>query len=245
MDLPAIGVVEYTTTQIRIMASSCQTDRKREIVPARLELGRNAIDYLRMNLIRWGGMYKSIGDRDLESGYVSAYFPRPISVPHPLNLEEGLFNMEERMGHEGDWSSKDEPSLWVRNYLAGGAQRVAILHRPSLAPGLSYSVSPGERSGVVKRTTSDRSDFPTEIYQYLTGGDISIADIDSFIKTGEFWSMTCALTSTDEQLTSGMEVDSEFVLDCAARTQHILMNACDGDITLLWSATKASQQELE
>ena len=212
---------------------------------ARLELGKNAVDYLRTTLIRWGGIYKAISDRDLESGYVSAYFPRPIPDPSTLNLEDGLFNMEERISHDGDWSSKDKPNLWVRSYLAGGAQRVALLHRPSLRPGRSYSISRGERLGFVKRTTSDRPEFPTEVYQYLTGRDISIAYVDFFIEIGEFWSMTCALTSTDEHLTSGMEVDTKFVVECAARTEHILMNACDGDITLLWSATKTSQQELE
>ncbi len=153
--------------------------------------------------------------------------------------------MEERQRHEGDWSSKDKPSLWVRNYLATGTKRVALLHRPRLRAGRSYSVSRGERLGFVKRTTSDRPEFPTEVYQYLTGRDVSIADVDFFLEIGEFWSMTCALTSTDEQLASGMEVDTNFVVDCAARTEHILMNACDGDITLVWSATETSQQELE
>jgi hypothetical protein len=214
-------------------------------VAVRLELGKNAIDYLRLNLTQWGGMWKLISNRDLESGCVFAYFPKPISDLQSLNLKEGLFNREERMRNEGDYSFRDNVNSSVRDYLAGASGRLAILQRPSLRPGRNYSISRGEQIGFVLRSTSDRPEFPTEVYQYLKGGPNSIADVQYFITIGEFWSMTCALTSTDQQLTSGMEVGTKFVHDCASRTQHILMNACDGDITLMWSANRAGEQELE
>jgi len=99
--------------------------------------------------------------------------------------------------------------------------------------------------GYVKRNKEEPSDFPTEIYVYLPGGDVSIADVDYFIGTGYFWSMTCALTSsTPASLISGAEVDSRFIRECAANVDHIFMNACDGDITLVWSANEASHDTL-
>jgi hypothetical protein len=96
----------------------------------------------------------------------------------------------------------------------------------------------------VNRKKEAPSEFPTEIYVFLPGGDVSTADVDYFIEIGFFWSMTCALTSYTRRLISGVEIDTGFIVECAAKTQHILMNACDGDITLVWSPNKASQDTL-
>lgn len=149
------------------------------------------------------------------------------------------------MRDDGDWSSKDKPNLFVKAYLARGSEQLALLQRPRLRPNRNYPTSSGEHFGFVKRTTSERPEFPTEIYQYFTGGDASIKDVAFFMSFSEFWSMTCALTSTNQQLTSGMEVDAGFVLDCAKNTQYLLMNACDGDITLVWSADRTLREKLE
>ncbi|HSR05594.1 MAG TPA: hypothetical protein VLM42_00470 [Bryobacteraceae bacterium] len=97
----------------------------------------------------------------------------------------------------------------------------------------------------MKRNKEEPSEFPTEVYIFLPGGDVSIANVNNFISWGLFWSMTCALIfSMPNRLTSGAEIDTAFLMECAAKTDHILMNACDGDITLVWSANKASQDTL-
>jgi hypothetical protein len=211
---------------------------------AKIELGQNAIKYIRTKLIRFGGMWQHLSERDLASGCVFAYFPRVPSDLDLLNLNDGLFSMEERQRREGDWTSREKARLLVKSYLADRPERLGLIHNSSLRPGRSYPFSLEPPLGYVKRNKEEPSDFPTEIYVYLPGGDVSIADVDYFIETGHFWSMTCALTSHMPAPRSETEIDRAFILECAGKTEHILMNACDGDITLVWSADKLSQDKL-
>lgn len=212
---------------------------------AKIDFGQSAIDYIRTRLIRSGVMWQYLSERDLASGCVFAYFPRVPADLDSLNLDEGLFDMVERQRHEGDWTSRENTHLLVKSYLANGTDRLALLKQLSLRPGRSHPFSAPSPIGYVKRNKEEPSEFPTEIYHFLPGGDISIANVDYFIETGHFWSMTCALISSmSSRLTSGGAVDAAFLMECAAKTDHILMNACDGDITLVWSANKASQDTL-
>jgi len=211
---------------------------------AEIELGENAIDYIRARLIRFGGMWRHLSERELATGCVFAYFPKVPAALDLLNLDDGLFSMEERQRREGDWTSRGKTRQLVKSFLADRAERLGLIHNSSLRPGREFPFSLLSPLGYVKRNKEEQSEFPTEIYVYLPGGDISIADVDYFLEIGHFWSMTCALTSYARPLTSGAEVEPGFILECAAKTEHILMNACDGDITLVWSPDKASQDTL-
>ena len=212
---------------------------------AKIDFGQSAVDYIRTKLIRWGGMWQYLSERDLASGCVFAYFPRVPTDLDSLSLDEGLFNMEERQRQEGDWTSREKTHSLAQSYLANGTDSLALLHKPSLRSGRSYPFSAPSPIGYVKRNKEEPSEFPIEIYVFLPGGDISIANVDYFIEIGEFWDMTCALLSSmPSRLTSGADVAPAFLKECAAKTDHILMNACDGDITLVWSANKASQDTL-
>ena len=212
---------------------------------AKIDLGPSAIDYLRMKLARFGGMWQHLSERDLASGSVFAYFPRVPSEIESLNLEAGLFNRQERQRREGDWTSREKTRLLVKSYLSVSSERLGLIHTNSLRPGREFPFSLLSPLGYVKRNKEVPSEFPTEIDVYLPGGDVSIADVDYFIETEPFWSMTCALTSSMRlPLTSGSEIDYQFIVQSAAKTEHILMNACDGDITLVWSADKLSQDKL-
>jgi hypothetical protein len=175
---------------------------------------------------------------------VFAYFPSVPSDLDSLNLDDGLFSMEERQRREGDWTSREKTHLLVKSYLADTPARLGLLQQPSLRPGQTYPFSAPLPIGYVKRNKEEPSEFPTEIYVFLPGGDVSTADVDYFISHGAFWSMTCALTSHTRPLISGAEIDTGFIMECASKTEHILMNACDGDITLVWSPNKASQDTL-
>jgi hypothetical protein len=211
---------------------------------AKIELGEDAIDYIRRNLIRFGGMWRYLSERDLASGCVFAYFPRVPSDLDSLNLDDGLFSREERQRREGDWTSRKKTRLLVKSYLSHTPARLGLLLQPSLRPGQTYPFSAPSPIGYVKRNKEEPSEFPTEIFIFLPGGEVSMAGVDYFIEIGHFWSMTCALTSSTHPLTSGAEIDTGFIMECAAKTEHILMNACDGDITLVWSPNKASQDTL-
>ena len=212
---------------------------------AKIELGQSAIDYIRTKLIRFGGMWKYLSERDLASGCVFAYFPRVPEDLDSLNLDEGLFNMEERLRDEGDWTSREKTRLLVKSYLANGTDSLALLNNPSLRPGRSYPFSAPSPIGYVKRNKEEPSEFPTEIYVFVPGGDISIANVNYFIEIGHFWNMTCALTSRPgPPLISEADVSTGFLMECAANTDHVLVNGCDGDITLVWSANKVSQNTL-
>ena len=211
---------------------------------AKIELGKDAIDHIRAKLIRFGGMWRHLSERDLASGCVFAYFPRVPSDLDLLNLDDGLFSREERQRREGDWTSREKTHLLVKSYLADTPARLGLLQQPSLRQGKSYPFSAPSPIGYVNRKKEEPSEFPTEIYVFLPGGDVSTADVDYFIEIGHFWSMTCALTSYARPLISGVGIDNRFIAECAAKTEYILMNACDGDITLVWSPSKASQDSL-
>ena len=212
---------------------------------AKIDFGQSAIDYIRMKLIRSGVMCQYLSERDLASGCVFAYFPRLPQDLDSLNLEQGLFNQEERQRHEGDWTSREKTHLLIKSYLANGTDCLALLQQSNLRPGQRHPQRLPSPIGYVKRNKEEPSEFPTEIYIFLPGGDVSIANVNDFIETGYFWSMTCAvISSMPSRLTSGGDVDAAFLMECAAKTDHIFMNACDGDITLVWSPNKASQDTL-
>jgi hypothetical protein len=211
---------------------------------AKIELGQNAIDYIRIKLVRWGGMWRFLSERNLESGCVFAYFPKVPADLDLLDLEAGLFSMEERQRRDGDWTSREKTHLLAKGYLGDNAERLGLIHSASLRPGQTFPFRERLPLGYVKRSKEEPSEFPTEIYVYLPGNNVSIADVDDFVETVPFWTMTCALTSSTRALTSGAEIDSGFFVESAAKTEHILRNACDGDITLVWSADKLSQDKL-
>jgi len=213
-------------------------------VSAKIELGQSAIDYIRTKLIRFGGMWQHLSERDLASGCVFAYFPRVPSDLDLLDLDAGLFNMEERQRREGDWTSRDKTHLLVKGYLSDNPERLGLIHFASLRPGQTFPFRGRLPLGYVKRGKEEPSEFPTEIYIYLSGDKVSIEDVDDFTETAPFWTMTCALTSSTRVLTSGAEIETGFFVESAVRTEHILMNACDGDITLVWSADRLSRDKL-
>ncbi len=210
-----------------------------------IELGQSAIDFIRVKLTGLGGMWRYLSDRDLESGCVFAYFPKVPANLDSWNLNWSVITREERERGEVDLTAQRKTRLLVKAYLSGNPERLGLIHANSLRPGREFPFSMLSPLGYVKRNKEESSDFPTEIYVYLPGGNVSIADVDYFLETEPFWSLTCALTSSTQQpLISGAEIDSGFLLTSAGKTEHILMNACDGDITLVWSADKLSQDKL-
>lgn len=190
-------------------------------------------------------MWQFLSERNLDAGCVFAYFPRVPEDLDALDLDGGLFSQEERHRREGDWTSIKKTRLLVKSFLANGPDRLALLHASSLRAGRTFPFSLLSPLGYVRRNKEVPSEFPTEVYVYLPGGEISMDDVNYFIETAPFWSMTSALTSSSPgRLISEAEVDSRFIQDRAAKTEHILMNACDGDITLVWSADKVLQDKL-
>ena len=120
---------------------------------AKIDFGQSAVDYIRTKLIRWGGMWQYLSERDLASGCVFAYFPRVPTDLDSLSLDEGLFNMEERQRQEGDWTSREKTHSLAQSYLANGTDSLALLHKPSLRSGRSYPFSAPSPIGYALQAT--------------------------------------------------------------------------------------------
>jgi hypothetical protein len=215
-------------------------------VLVRVELGGEAIRHIRLMLSRYGGLWRSLADRDLESGTVFTNLPQKLSRI-PLDFRIGFFPLTEGEPGENRGRAKAVMCALVKSYLSADPKRVALLKQDSLRSNQQYPFALMPPVGCVWRAAEeDPPQFAREIYAYLPGGETRLSEVKYFLELGDFWSRTCALTLTqDLWLASGMEVDTTLFNECAQRTQHILLNAFDGEATLVWSADKVSHDRLE
>jgi hypothetical protein len=182
----------------------------------RLEYGRDANAFIRLQLSRGPRLARLLCHLPLELGRVVAFLPPHVELWNVLHFA-WLINTLDAARDRVDYEYRDKEHNVIVEYLKRGQGRAAVFYRRTAPPGKDFSKAP------------------------VPGADLYFYEIVHRQNEAERICSTEVLASLPDTLPQVGEdgtITEETLKMIASRTEMILVSAYDRDATLIWSRTE-------
>jgi hypothetical protein len=211
-----------------------------------IQLDRDAVAYIRRYLAEGFTLSHALLQLALETGTVVTYLPTTTSPDTRKQFAAGgiLPAFSELESQYVDVNGQGERLVQVTGNPI--RQEIEALVAGGIA---TYLHRPGRRYAVFEHALARPTDpwletanvkffyCQAEVYLFLTVSDDSLATIIKAKRAAQTYVFTGVLVAGEDlpDLTSGQVVDTDVLQLLAARTEHIIVGAYDGEGELVWS----------
>jgi hypothetical protein len=209
----------------------------------RLEYGRDANAFIRLQLSRGPRLARLLCHLPLELGRVVAFLPPHVELWNVLHFA-WLINTLDAARDRVDYEYRDKEHNVIVEYLKRGQGRAAVFYRRTAPPGKDFSKAPVPGADlyfyeIVHRQNEAERICSTEVY--LSSQEPLTKEEVRKIPGSESMGLIAVLASLPDTLPQVGEdgtITEETLKMIASRTEMILVSAYDRDATLIWSRTE-------
>lgn len=223
----------------------------------KVEFGKPAFNYLRLQLTGSRTLWRILAEHDLHSGCIFGYFTRGFAIERLSEFSGGLLDREEsnaemvlqtdRCLYHGVKGYLERQERAPRVALGGCTWMVNEQYPPRMFEHWNltwmadrrtdYDQKSGQKAQLPSAALVDRYTYQPPVQEFAMEGFKAIWE------SQPFWIRMCLLTACESPLPLHREVDRTYLSRAAKTAECILLNAYDGDAPLVWCKTRELAEE--